>query len=330
MKAIGAGRACTRETRAASASIACWSSLAAVGGARSPVPHRRHRQAHHAAAAPRCCGDLVQLLASGQLNGAIVKTLGNAAIACRDGAGRRHGVGRRRCTGCRALRETLDPLFATYYAIPTLAFYPLLIVLFGLGDVPQIVIGFMQGVVAVIVSTLDGLDRVPRVLRKTARRATAWARSRRRGAITLPSAAPYMLTGAKLAVAYAIIGVIGGRIHHVARRHRLRDQLRLQQFRQCDDVSADPADPRVRDRGQRAAVPLGERGCCAGAACAHDIARRAGARKLRDARRSRSWSCGSCSISSPARWRCARRWRRAPIPAIDRDRGCSGRISPRR
>ena len=41
--------------------------------------------------------------------------------------------------------------------------------IFGLGDFPQILIGFMLGLVAVIVNTLNGLDRVPRVLMKTAR-----------------------------------------------------------------------------------------------------------------------------------------------------------------
>jgi NitT/TauT family transport system permease protein len=97
---------------------------------------------------------------------------------------------------------------ATYYAIPVYAFYPLLIILFGLGDMPQILIGFMLAVVAVIVNTLNGLDRVMRVHMKTARVyrlgpiATALN-------VTLPSAAPYVLTGVKLAVAYAFIGVIG-------------------------------------------------------------------------------------------------------------------------
>src|SRR5580704_11829279 len=47
------------------------------------------------------------------------------------------------------------------------------------------------------------------------------------------------------------------RVHHVAHRHRLRDQLRLQQFRQQDHVSADPVDPRGLDRDQCGAVPLG-------------------------------------------------------------------------
>jgi NitT/TauT family transport system permease protein len=108
----------------------------------------------------------------------------------------------------RALRDTLDPLFATYYAVPVFAFYPFFIVVFGLGDLPQILIGFMLGVVAVIVNTLNGLDRVPAVLTKTARilrlpPADAAVR------ITLPAAAPHIVTGIKLAVAYAFIGVIG-------------------------------------------------------------------------------------------------------------------------
>ena len=110
--------------------------------------------------------------------------------------------------GYRTMRDILDPLFATYYAIPVFAFYPLFIVIFGLGDGPQLLIGFMLGVVAVIVNTLNGLDRVPRTLMKTARIArmgpVATVRS-----ISLPYAAPYILTGAKLAVAYSLIGIIG-------------------------------------------------------------------------------------------------------------------------
>jgi NitT/TauT family transport system permease protein len=66
----------------------------------------------------------------------------------------------------------------------------------------------MLGVVAVIVNTLNGLDRVPRVLRKAARmqRLSAMATAL---SVTLPYAAPFVLTGAKLAVAYTLIGVIG-------------------------------------------------------------------------------------------------------------------------
>lgn len=151
--------------------------------------------------------DIWRMLTSGSLNAAIAKTLGNAAIAFLlamvIGVAAAIAIHR-----FRAVREALDPLFATYYAIPIFAFYPLLIILFGLGDAPEIFIGTALGVVGVIVNTLNGLDRVPRVLMKTARiarfgtLATAWR-------ITLPYASPYILSGAKLAVAYSLIGIIG-------------------------------------------------------------------------------------------------------------------------
>lgn len=151
--------------------------------------------------------DLAVLLASGKMNAAMVKTLMNVVTAFIFAVvvGIAFGVA---IHGYRSVRQGLEPLFATYYAIPVYAFYPLFIILFGLGDLPQIIIGFMLAVVAVIVNTLNGLDRVPRVLMKTARvyRLGPIATAVK---ITLPSAAPHLLTGVKLAVAYAFIGVIG-------------------------------------------------------------------------------------------------------------------------
>jgi NitT/TauT family transport system permease protein len=151
--------------------------------------------------------DLCRLLASGRLNASIVKTLSNAGIgfALAVSVGITAAVVIHRI---RLLREALDPLFATYYAIPVLAFYPLLIILFGLGNAPKIAIAFMLGVIAVIVNTLNGLDRVPRVLLKTAHitRMTPVETAFR---VTLPYAAPYVLTGIKFAVAYSLIGIIG-------------------------------------------------------------------------------------------------------------------------
>jgi NitT/TauT family transport system permease protein len=151
--------------------------------------------------------DLYRMLVSGSMNRAIMKTLGNTALAL----GLALGVGI--IAGAllhrvRALRDTLDPLFATYYAVPVFAFYPFFIVVFGLGDLPQVLIAFLLGVVAVIVNTINGLDRVPMVLRKTARvmRLSPVDAALR---VTLPSAGLHIVTGVKLAVAYAFIGVIG-------------------------------------------------------------------------------------------------------------------------
>jgi len=85
------------------------------------------------------------------------------------------------------------------------------IVIFGLGDLPQVLVGFMLALVAVIVNTLNGLDRVPHVLLKTAR-VQRLGRVATAIKVSLPCAAPYVFTGIKLAVAYAFIGVIGAEL----------------------------------------------------------------------------------------------------------------------
>jgi NitT/TauT family transport system permease protein len=106
------------------------------------------------------------------------------------------------------LRRAIDPVLATYYSIPMFVFYPLFIVLFGLTDVPKILLGFMLAVVTMIASTLNGLDRVPNVLRKTAR---VMKLNRRDTVllIILPSAMPNVFNGIKLAIAQAFVGVLG-------------------------------------------------------------------------------------------------------------------------
>jgi len=147
------------------------------------------------------------VMKSGTFNTAIVKTLANVALAIvlAVSVGIAASAALHRA---RTLRALLEPLFSTYYAIPIYAFYPLFIVIFGLGDAPQVTIGFMLAVVSMIVSTLAGLDSVPPVLGKTASvlRLGPVETIRR---VTLPYAAPYLFTGVKLSVAYAFIGVIG-------------------------------------------------------------------------------------------------------------------------
>lgn len=155
----------------------------------------------------RIAVDFVRLMVSGRLLPEIAKTMGNVLLAFAVAYALGIVIGTV-LHGYRAVRDTLDPLFATYYAIPVFAFYPLFIVMFGLGDGPQVLIGILLGVVSVIVTTLNGLDRVPPVLRKTARiaRLTPLATALR---VTLPFCAPYLLSAAKLALAYAFIGVVG-------------------------------------------------------------------------------------------------------------------------
>jgi NitT/TauT family transport system permease protein len=107
------------------------------------------------------------------------------------------------------LRSVLDPLLASYYAVPIFVFYPLLIVLFGITNLPLIIIGAMFGVVAMIVNTLTGLDRVPRAFAKSAR-LFRLGRIQELYLVSLPSAGPHFITGLKFSIVYSVIGVIAG------------------------------------------------------------------------------------------------------------------------
>jgi NitT/TauT family transport system permease protein len=150
---------------------------------------------------------LYRLLRAGTLTGEIVATLSAVLIAIVAsivfgtlGAIALHAIPR--------LRRAIDPVLTIYYSIPMFVFYPLFIAIFGLTDAPKILLGFLLAVVTMIASTLNGLDRVPPVLRKTAKvfQLSKWDTVRQ---VILPSAAPAIFNGVKLAIAQAFVGVLG-------------------------------------------------------------------------------------------------------------------------
>ena len=154
----------------------------------------------------RMLSHLCELLADGKFDVDIRASLGNIAVASLLAivAGFLSGL---LIHSLPRLRQAIEPLLTSYYAIPIFIFYPVFIVLLGVGPLPIIAIGVLQAIVAMITATLSGLDRIPRVMRKSARmmRMPLW---RTALYIELPAALPYLFTGVKLAVAYAFIGVI--------------------------------------------------------------------------------------------------------------------------
>jgi NitT/TauT family transport system permease protein len=106
------------------------------------------------------------------------------------------------------VRRTVDPLLGAYYSVPVFVFYPMFIVMFGLNDIPKVMIGFLYAVAAMLINTLNGLDRVAPVLLKTAK-VLRMGRAAITFRVVLPCAAPYLFTGVKLAIAYSFIGVVG-------------------------------------------------------------------------------------------------------------------------
>jgi NitT/TauT family transport system permease protein len=149
---------------------------------------------------------LVRILRSGKADADIVESLSNVLLAVIVSVIGGFVIGSIVHSFPR-LRRAIDPFLASYYALPFFAFYPLFIVLFGLGRGAIVAIGVLFGIVAMIMSTLVAFDRIPRVLVRTAsiyRMGPVEAALR----VKLPSAIPFLFTGFKLAIAYAFIGVI--------------------------------------------------------------------------------------------------------------------------
>jgi NitT/TauT family transport system permease protein len=150
---------------------------------------------------------LFNLIAAGDLNQEILATLASIAVAAIASIVVGAGCGLALYKFPR-LRRALDPYLASYYAIPTFIFYPVMIVFFGVNRMPIIAVGFLHAFVSMAMNTVNGLDRIPPVLTKTSRvlQLTAFQTVRE---VIFPSVMPYLLTGVKFAFAYSIVGVIG-------------------------------------------------------------------------------------------------------------------------
>ncbi|SDI16886.1 MULTISPECIES: ABC transporter permease [Bradyrhizobium] len=145
---------------------------------------------------------------SGELDESIMQTFSTIALAfvLALGLGTLGGVLLHRWS---RLRDIFDPLLASYYSVPTFIFYPLLVALLGLGKAPLVVLGVLSAAPAVMIATLSGLDGVSPVLLKLAR-VQRLGPARTLWWIVLPDALPRLFSGFKLALSYALIGVIAG------------------------------------------------------------------------------------------------------------------------
>ena len=149
---------------------------------------------------------LFALLARGEVFKDILTSFGNAGAAALLAIVAGFAIGNI-LHALPRVRHALEPYIASYYAVPTFMFYPVFIILFGVGNAAIIAISVILAIVSMITATLTGLDRVPPVLRKTAR-IMRLGRFEAAVRISLPASLPYLFTGVKLSVAYALIGVI--------------------------------------------------------------------------------------------------------------------------
>ncbi|MEU6409018.1 ABC transporter permease subunit [Microbispora sp. NPDC046933] len=107
----------------------------------------------------------------------------------------------------RWCRAALQPYFNVFYSIPTFALYPILVVFFGTGVVPVILLATAFSVVVIISHAVTGFDSVPPIARKLSAslRLTGGQHFR---LVLMPSALPDILAGLKLGLAYTVIAVL--------------------------------------------------------------------------------------------------------------------------
>jgi len=105
------------------------------------------------------------------------------------------------------LRQTLYPLLVISQTIPVIVLVPLLVVWFGYGLTPKLIIVAIVCFFPVAVAVVDGLDRADGRLVKLVRSMGAspgqifWK-------VNVPSAAPSLFTGLRVAATYAVMAAV--------------------------------------------------------------------------------------------------------------------------
>jgi NitT/TauT family transport system permease protein len=110
-----------------------------------------------------------------------------------------------------ALAEVLDPFIIAVYSIPKVALAPLFLVWFGIGLEMKIILAAVTVLFIVFFNTLAGVRNVDRDLADA-----VWLMGAKPRDILLkvviPSAMGWALTGARIAIPYALIGAIIGEL----------------------------------------------------------------------------------------------------------------------
>jgi len=111
----------------------------------------------------------------------------------------------------RTLGRIYEPLLATLYAIPSVVWYPSLMLFFGLGPGSKIAFGFLLGFFPIVLSVLAGIRQVPEPLITVAvsmgaTRAVVFRK------VMLPAMASTLVGGLRAALALSVVGVLVGEI----------------------------------------------------------------------------------------------------------------------
>lgn len=105
------------------------------------------------------------------------------------------------------LRRILDPYVNAFYAMPTVALVPLVIIWLGLGFEAKVFLTWLVSIFPVIINAQIGVANVPPAFIETARAfgCNRWQVFRR---VILHAAAPFFVAGIRLGLGRALVGVV--------------------------------------------------------------------------------------------------------------------------
>jgi ABC-type nitrate/sulfonate/bicarbonate transport system permease component len=150
----------------------------------------------------------IQEIRDGTLGAAFVTTVGQFLLAFA-GAALLGTIAGFLVGWFRTVEYVAEPYIWFFYSTPLIAFYPVLVIWFGLGFKTAVVLGFLLAVVPVLINTATGVKSAPAALVRAARSFGA-TRSQLATKVVLPHAMPLILTGWRIAVERALIGVVVG------------------------------------------------------------------------------------------------------------------------
>jgi taurine transport system permease protein len=109
----------------------------------------------------------------------------------------------------RRLRLAVDPLVNALYSTPILALTPLLVIIFGLGIASKVAIVAIMAFFPLLISTIEGVGTVDPSLQRAARSFGANQLDMYRD-VVFPAIIPFLISGLRIAIGRAIIGVVIG------------------------------------------------------------------------------------------------------------------------
>ena len=107
------------------------------------------------------------------------------------------------------VRRVLYPVLVLSQNIPLVVLAPLLVVWFGFGMLPKVIVVALIGFFPIVVSTVDGLRGADREMVDLVR-SMGGSRLQVLTAVRIPSAIPAFFAGLKVGAAYAVIGAVIG------------------------------------------------------------------------------------------------------------------------